>query len=268
MLSAQVRRAKRDIAFLAEGPFPIDLVGLANRHGIESIQEKDFRAIDAMLTKTGSLFSIVVNSNHLPTRKRFSIAHEIGHVLIAEQQSEVQFRRPTCGGTALDPVERACNQLAAEILMPEEPFKKNAASYEWGIKGAVALSEIFATSLESTLRRCIELASAPMALVKWKLDPSLRPRHMYTPKTLRTSLRIMGFDRQKYLADVLALSQAYTHEGIWKGAVPFEVLSHRNALPMTRSFLTESMGIGRGDTRRVFSLVRLSEQPPREEPTP
>ena len=257
MLSVQLKRAKQNIAFLKEGPFPIDLPTLAWAHGVVTIEEGELNTIDAFLTPRNGKYAVVLNQNHLPTRKRFSLAHEIGHLLIAEQESEVQFRRPTCGGTALDPVERACNQLAADILMPEEPFKRVAESYGWGIKGAISLSEMFATSLESTLRRCVDLSSAPIALVQWKLHPSQRPRHLYTPKTSVRNPKILGFDRQKYLTDILALSRAYSEEGIWKGVVPFEVLSRRNALPTTKSFMTESMGVGRGGNRKVFSLVHL-----------
>lgn len=267
MLSTRVANAKEAITFLKEGPFPVDLYALAHTHGVTTIEEAELKTIDAFLMPQGDEYTVVVNRNHLPARKRFSIAHEIGHILIAEQQSEMQYRKPTCGGTARDPVERACNQLAADILMPEEPFKAIAESYAWGIQGAVILSEMFATSLESTLRRCVELASIPLALITWRILPSSKPIHRYTLTTPGSSLRVLGFDRQKYLADVPSLSQSYSAQGTWKGIVPFEVSVRGNSLPITRSFVTESMGTGRGDTRRVFSLVRLSEQLTREEPT-
>ena len=259
-----MKRALQEIAFLAEGPFPVALTRLAHMHGITTITEANLKETDAFMIPDGDAYTVVVNKNHLPVRKRFSIAHEIGHILLAQSQ-EVQFRKPVCSGSPRDPIEAACNQLAAAILMPAEPFSKIAASYDWSIRGVNALSQVFDTSVESTIRRCIGLATVPLAFVPWKVTPSKKPRHQYTLTTPLSRLRVLGLDRQHYLADVPSLMQAYSQEGIWEGIVSFEVSSSRKALPVTRSFVTESMGIGRGDTRRVFSLVHLSEQLPREE---
>ena len=226
MLRTQMTRARQEVTFLAEGPFPVDVYELAGQYGI-TVEEADLGTVDAVLMLRGNEYVAVVNSKHLPSRKRFSLAHEIGHILIAEQAPDLQFRRPSCGGSSRDPVERACDQLAVEILMPEEPFKRVADSYNWGIKGALSLSTMFSTSLDSTLRRCVELASAQMALVQWKMSSAEKPRHIAI-KTQQNGLRIVGFDRRRCLTDMRSLYQAYHQDGLRKGVVPFEFLPHRS----------------------------------------
>ena len=260
MLRTQTARATQGIAFLSEGPFPVDLHSLALSRGITSIKEAQLEALDAFLMpgKDGG-YAVVLNSQHSRTRRRFSLAHEIGHVLLAEQEPHVQFRRPSCGGTARDPVERACNLLAAEMLMPTEPFMRNAEAYDWRIQGGIALSQLFDTSLESTFRRYVELANGSVVLVKWALNSSNYPTHIVPPVVAKNSVRIVGFDRRYDLLRFPSLHQAYTQDGIWRGDVGFEILPRGYSFPVVRSYPTESMGYNQGGRRQVFSLVRLNE---------
>lgn len=74
---------------------------------------------------------IGVNSLHAPTRQRFTIAHEIGHLLLHDDE-EVHIdekrtlgRRDELSSQAIDPREIEANQFAAELLMPEALIKKS-----------------------------------------------------------------------------------------------------------------------------------------------
>lgn len=58
---------------------------------------------------------IVANGSHSEARQRFTIAHELGHLLL-HKPSGVQFRDVSIASS--DPMEREANRFAAEILMP------------------------------------------------------------------------------------------------------------------------------------------------------
>lgn len=67
-----------------------------------------------------------VNSLHHPNRQRFTLAHEIGHIVLHRQliESEVHIdkgslRRDTLASAGIDPVEIAANAFASEFMMPE-----------------------------------------------------------------------------------------------------------------------------------------------------
>lgn len=71
---------------------------------------------------------IGVNSNHAETRQRFTIAHEIGHLLLHQSErlhvdnqlrSVVSFR-DEISSLGVDDNEIEANQFAAELLMPED----------------------------------------------------------------------------------------------------------------------------------------------------
>ncbi len=67
---------------------------------------------------------IGVNSEHSKTRQRFTIAHELGHLILhADEEFHIDEKRPLArrdavSSQATDPREMEANQFAAELLMP------------------------------------------------------------------------------------------------------------------------------------------------------
>ncbi|RYZ90656.1 MAG: ImmA/IrrE family metallo-endopeptidase [Proteobacteria bacterium] len=78
---------------------------------------------------------IGVNSLHSPNRRRFTVAHEIGHLVLGhldslEQEIHIDrnfigIRRDGRSALAVDNKEIAANQFAAELLMPTEMLKND-----------------------------------------------------------------------------------------------------------------------------------------------
>ncbi|MCP3414247.1 ImmA/IrrE family metallo-endopeptidase [Bradyrhizobium brasilense] len=72
---------------------------------------------------------IGVNANHHPNRQRFTIAHELGHVLLHRNRLEAAvlvdksrnfIARDTVSAEGTDLVEIQANAFAAELLMPKK----------------------------------------------------------------------------------------------------------------------------------------------------
>lgn len=263
-LRTQVSRAQDELRRLADGPFPVELKDFGAPYGLCEVDEVDLgpsagseRSLDALLVPVGEGFSALLNEKHHYTRKRFSLAHEISHLMLARSVDGMKFQTPSCSGSAVDPTERACNVLAAQMLMPQEAFVNRASALGWELSSVLTLGTVFGTSLESTARRMVELSPIPLGFVKWSADKSKRPIHYYPPVVSPEGERIVGFDRRCGLIDIPTLCQAYTQDGIFRGTVPFEVLLARNRPPVVRPFQTESRGFGKGERRTVYSLVRL-----------
>jgi Zn-dependent peptidase ImmA (M78 family) len=74
---------------------------------------------------SGKDWVIVVNQTHAPARQRFTMAHELGHLLLhgyttphADRGYKLRYRNSTSAeGSVLEEIE--ANQFAAELLMPE-----------------------------------------------------------------------------------------------------------------------------------------------------
>lgn len=127
-----------------EGRLPLPVISLANDSGIEVYDTGDLRDKQSgLIKKEGDGYVIYVNERHPSTRKLFTIAHEIAHFhlhknLLDSGQEHIDSTHQPVGnghavlnrtdGVALTTeeaqIEKDANQLAAEILMPEEEFKK------------------------------------------------------------------------------------------------------------------------------------------------
>jgi predicted transcriptional regulator len=65
-------------------------------------------------------FDIVTEALASEPRRRFTVAHELGHYFLHSAQGEVPLIANRLGSS---PAERECNWFAAALLMPEEEFR-------------------------------------------------------------------------------------------------------------------------------------------------
>lgn len=73
---------------------------------------------------------IFVNANESPARKRFTIAHEIGHICFhANEGNTVDHRHQLGYHPDAAPKEREANVFAGELLMPRMPFEAMWQAY-------------------------------------------------------------------------------------------------------------------------------------------
>ena len=129
---------------VARSEFPVLLRPIAERRRVTSVEFRPL-LVDAMLTTHPQGFRILFNSNGanaselqgryenesrerlMPPRLRFSLAHELAHTLFYDLSNETpqvtkEFRS---GGkrSALENLERSCNKLAAQLLLPTPMLK-------------------------------------------------------------------------------------------------------------------------------------------------
>lgn len=115
---------------------PVNVNKIAKKLGIKVIEAPAEDGLSGFLLREPDQQKVVigVNSTHPPTRRRFTIAHELGHFLLhnyegfhwerADSGTKVQFRDDLAkDGTDLD--EREANLFAAELLMPEDFLRKD-----------------------------------------------------------------------------------------------------------------------------------------------
>jgi Zn-dependent peptidase ImmA (M78 family) len=134
-----IQTVKEDFSGFYE-KFFLDLDSVCKHFGV-SLFEAEFpdENVSGALTKNNGDWSIVVNAKHPPSRRRFTIAHEVGHFLAIKYDSEIakSFLESNDGiikdyfvvnrSEEVDPeqyqVERQANMIAASILMPEDMVK-------------------------------------------------------------------------------------------------------------------------------------------------
>ena len=157
---------------------PTDLVAVCGKLKIEEVVDDDNMPVVGELRRDNGILRIVCATGQSMVRRRFTIAHEIGHALVESSGA----RAPRVGKE----LERLCDMLAAELLMPRTVFDTTLG--EDAVNGPTIrrLARGFQTSLTSTALRCVELRPVSLACVqdgelRWKRGSARPTLHELRP---------------------------------------------------------------------------------------
>ncbi len=136
-------------------PDEIDLDAIAFHVGAR-IRYRPLAGCEARIIGASDRAIITVKADSHPRRKRFSIAHELGHWHHHRGQCLVCRAEETRPGSALSP-ERVADGFAADLLMPAYLFEPLALQHaKLSFKAVSALADAFKTSQTATAIRIVE----------------------------------------------------------------------------------------------------------------
>lgn len=103
-----------------EAPVPVEAI--ARQLGAQLTYEPFEGEVSGMLYRSGKQAVIGVNSRHASTRQRFTVAHEVGHLVLHKGQPVFidRFMRVNWRRGESDQEEVQANAFAAELLMPRD----------------------------------------------------------------------------------------------------------------------------------------------------
>jgi Zn-dependent peptidase ImmA (M78 family) len=175
-------RLVKEYGFQNPQPIPVD--DIAMDRGVLCVEAPLHGAV-ARLVRKGRKGVIRTHQNILEGgRKRFAIAHELGHWELHEKESQIFL----CSAEAMrmheykgSPMEVEANIFASELLMPTFMCRKVFDKQEPTIELAAQSAEIFGTSLTATLIRTQDILSAETVVVlahegkiKWAKQKSVK----------------------------------------------------------------------------------------------
>lgn len=159
-------------------PLAVPLEELCKALDIETIQETDSRSYEAALvTDAVKSAGHVLLSRHSPShRKRFSLAHELGHFLIdAHRPREGAPMECSLGDLfLLNPrdrdrrrrrIESEANRFAAHLLMPPKRIREFVGREGASLETLVAMASAFEVSKEAMARAFVDAHREPAAVV-------------------------------------------------------------------------------------------------------
>jgi Zn-dependent peptidase ImmA (M78 family) len=130
---------------ISGAPVSVDAVAIAE--GVPIVEHAFRGDISGALIKSNGVSGIAVNSAHHLNRRRFTIAHELAHFLLAHKGNEdhvdwkfTVLRRDGKSSEATDTEEIEANSFAANLLMPKE-FLREDLRLLAGRNGEVDLSK-------------------------------------------------------------------------------------------------------------------------------
>jgi Zn-dependent peptidase ImmA (M78 family) len=125
---------------------PTDLEALALRLNVSGFEAEDM-PLSGELRRAGKQFRVFYSSYLPAPQRRFTIAHELGHAVIAKTGPNY----PRSG----DEVERICDKFAAEFLMPMQEFQRRLRDNPTAER-LLELTTLFKVPLRSVAIRAAE----------------------------------------------------------------------------------------------------------------
>lgn len=119
-----------------------------------------------LYTNSGETVKIIVNKDtkYVP-RKRFSIAHEIGHYLLGHMNHFHYDNDGTLNIYRKGSQEAEANEFASELLMPTPAFMNVVDGKKFSPKLVQNVADEFGASISSVLYRYVKCGPQPVAVV-------------------------------------------------------------------------------------------------------
>lgn len=127
----------------------VDTYGMLGRHGIRVIELEAHEVFDGMKGMVnGHIPVIVVNALMPADRKRFTVLHELAHLLLRFDPS-----------LEADKAERLCNRFSSALLMPAELLKGllGGPREELSLQELIHIKNLHGTSLQMLVYRAVQL---------------------------------------------------------------------------------------------------------------
>jgi Zn-dependent peptidase ImmA (M78 family) len=135
---------------------PVDPYEICSKLNIW-IKYKDLDSQGIFILKNCSKLILLNENIKYEARKRFTIAHEIGHYIIPYHENVYNCSKEDIEKyQANDIIEREANEFAAELLMPERYFNYDVDHHSLTLNDIQALSQKYLTSLTSTAIKFIK----------------------------------------------------------------------------------------------------------------
>jgi len=124
------------------GMVPVNVEGIAQSLGLQVVYADLGPGVSGLLISDGGNAHVCVQESDVDVRKRFTIAHEIGHHFLRHQFESGEHvlvdkghyisQRGPRASEGVDPKEIQANQFAASLLMPSKELRQRIAKLTGG----------------------------------------------------------------------------------------------------------------------------------------
>ena len=154
----------------------VQLHRLTADYGIDRIELREMdKDSDAMtVRRPDGGYTLFLNSAQPRIRHRFSVAHELAHLMLTPILGEriVHRRRFSKKQDPFgDQIEYLCNDMASAILMPSSHVQEMLDRNKQSARCVPGIAKTFDTSFEAASRRFLTLSKERCGLVVWNTTP-------------------------------------------------------------------------------------------------
>jgi hypothetical protein len=154
----------RDLKISSEPPIDVDVV--AKHLGVVEISEARL-VEDGRLERTGTHSRILIRRGVHAGRRRFTVAHELAHLLLAEDTGDLIAHRARL---AVGREERFCDQFAAALLLPCDWLRRRYGARPRRLAVVRDVAARAESSLAAAVIRLDEVLGWRRSLLRWRTD--------------------------------------------------------------------------------------------------
>ncbi|MBR09529.1 MAG: hypothetical protein CMP48_17825 [Rickettsiales bacterium] len=115
----------------AQNSFEVDVKKIASSLNIEIFDRQLDHEISGLLIVKDGKVAIGIDSSQHETRKRFTIAHELGHFFLHRSIKSTFVDEVFARSNRVNQVEKEANAFAAALLMPETNIRNYIKEKQW-----------------------------------------------------------------------------------------------------------------------------------------
>ena len=247
--------------FWGVGLSPTSVRNMAEKVGIDRVELRSMTADAMQIPRPDGGYTVFLNAAQPKHRHRFSLAHEIAHVLLRPYTKGVVVHRRSFSPEQ-DPkfkqIERICNRMAAEILMPHSAFYETAEQHGWTLENTIEIASKLRVSSEAAIRRLVDLAPQPFGVIAWEASQPdwLSWKWSYSNSKIRASR--ISFKPGAWLSQYPSLKQTYESSQRTLGTETMILLvgSKGSQNASYQQMSCESMLVGSERFKRGYTLIR------------
>jgi IrrE N-terminal-like domain len=204
------RHARRLLDEHGDGSLPVRLSAFFPWAGVRKVRTEDISIEGGLRRLPDGRLDILVREDAARTRQRFSVAHELGHVLFHHHAPRAKARQLQMGTRAPQEEERLCNIAAAELLMPSAIVKELANTSD-GLDRILRLIRTCDVSVEAAMLRMAPAWVGRGELQLWCCRDTWKQEQVCRLGETRGSLASFDVDQwggQKTPGNVISVARA------------------------------------------------------------
>lgn len=162
------------------------LEALKRSLGVSSIEAESMHSSGSVRRRPDGRFEVRYSNTLRPTRRNFTVAHELGHIVLDQflpHMAQVRPNERTMAGGRYCAIERLVDRLASELLMPENAIAEalRAECVQQRSEGAIRIRYLQAIA---ALRAKFEVSETALVLRLQEL-PQLKTIHVRISRNRR-----------------------------------------------------------------------------------
>jgi uncharacterized protein DUF955 len=144
---------------------PVDVVALAYALGVSRLEEESLDGEDGRLEVRGDEIVIVVSTDASRVRRRFTLAHEVAHLVLFQPDIATGALRRRL---RLEDEERFCDALAGSLLLPSPWVETTYAERAQTLFNLRECARAADVSLSAAALRLSRIAGWRRILLRWR----------------------------------------------------------------------------------------------------